>query len=458
MTAGGAATSSPQSQVGTLVMPDFTTRPSDPSFASGDWTTRNFPWKESRNAAVPSLVGPPSQSYVARANTLNQGAADWDFGFGCFPDGPYLNKPDDGNGWNGVQTNGNVIPDIQDIWYLDSRNGNCFSPNRQVPSSMIFGSIPTGVQRFQPWQTLLFHARPDDYGHPGYGVTAAGAVSASLPPYLQHAPFSTLPDHLVADSFWMPVVEPYAISEPFSTAGKINMNYQIVPFTYIHRDTGVRAVMKNVNFPAYAAADYPSYKCELQGGSDLATRTPGLPNRYNIDLKPGQPATNANIPPTLQEFEARFANKDLFRSPTEISDIDFVPAGVSSPGQMASFWQQHPLTGTNLRNEPYVNIYPRLTTKSNTYTVHLQVQTLRKATGSNPTQWTEGKDTVLSEYRGSSTFERYVDTGDKSLPDFASAFASDPTVTLGSYPDPNNGSNRTSAYKFRVLVTKRFSP
>ncbi len=36
----------------------------------------------------------------------------------------------------------------------------------------------------------------------------------------------------------MPVVEPYPISEPLSTAGRINMNYQIVPFTYINRDNG----------------------------------------------------------------------------------------------------------------------------------------------------------------------------------------------------------------------------
>ena len=47
------------------------------------------------------------------------------------------------------------------------------------------------------------------------------------------------------DLFTMPVVEPYAISEPFSTAGKINMNYQIVPFTYIDRSTGVKAVLNS---------------------------------------------------------------------------------------------------------------------------------------------------------------------------------------------------------------------
>ena len=43
------------------------------------------------------------------------------------------------------------------------------------------------------------------------------------------------PDHLFLDLFWMQVVEPYAISEPFSTAGKVNLNYQMLPFRNIRR-------------------------------------------------------------------------------------------------------------------------------------------------------------------------------------------------------------------------------
>ena len=31
----------------------------------------------------------------------------------------------------------------------------------------------------------------------------------------------------------MPFVEPYLISEPLSTAGRVNLNYQIAPFSYI---------------------------------------------------------------------------------------------------------------------------------------------------------------------------------------------------------------------------------
>ncbi len=48
----------------------------------------------------------------------------------------------------------------------------------------------------------------------------------------------------------MPVVEPYAISQPFTTAGKINLNYQIQPFTSITRATGIYSLMKSTKFVA----------------------------------------------------------------------------------------------------------------------------------------------------------------------------------------------------------------
>ena len=63
-----------------------------------------------------------------------------------------------------------------------------------------------------------------------------------------------------------------------------------------------------------------------------------------------------------------------------------------------------------------------------------------------------GKDQVLSEYRGSSIIERYIDANDQMLSnvDFAQAIggggASDPSLNLDRY------------YKFRVVSTKRFAP
>lgn len=51
----------------------------------------------------------------------------------------------------------------------------------------------------------------------------------------------------------------------------------------------------------------------------------------------------------------------------------------------------HYLTGDNSRERPYATIYPRLTTKSNTYTVHMCVQPLKKVKSGPADIWTEAR-------------------------------------------------------------------
>ena len=133
--------------------------------------------------------------------------------------------------------------------------------------------------------------------------------------------------------------------------------------------------------------------------------------------------------------------------------------------QIQSFWATSgALTGDNLREKPYGDLYARVTAKSNTYTIYMRVQSLRKrpiplgAAGAAPAAtaagfltWDETKDQVLSEYRGSTTIERYLDPMDRRF---------DPTNTetlkKGDYIDPNYQSLEP-AYKFRVVEVKRFS-
>ena len=276
---------------------------------------------------------------------------------------------------------------------------------------MMLGSLPTGIQRNRPWQTLLFHSRPEDPNHPGR---------------------TNPPDHLLADLFWMPVVEPYAVSQPLATSGKVNMNYQIQPFTYIKRDTGLRAVMKATKFLALESGLVNTYK-PLDPGNDFAR----VPNRRRaIDLDK-----------TLAAFDAKFAGGDLFRSATQICEMDLIPKGHT--GTMAAFWQANQLTGDNLREKPYVDIYPRLTTKSNTFTVHIRTQVLKKARSTPPDEWVPGRDLVASEYQGSSIVERYIDPADTTLPDFAQLAISDPT---------SSALDIDSYYRYRILNTQRFSP
>jgi uncharacterized protein (TIGR02600 family) len=411
-------------------------------------------------SGTPSSCGPQNPYVPACVGTAvtrtNGGPGDWDTGIGNLMDGAYMNKPDEGDSRLFSHSNQGQSLSVPRYPYILNQPGYgfassppgsvYFSPDRQVPSALMFGSIPTGVQSFKPWQTLLFNPKPEDQKHPGLGAPVDGP------------PFATPPDYLIADLFWMPVVEPYAISQPFSTAGKINMNYQILPFTYIKRQTGLYAVMKATKFLALPASDALYYKPWVAGtvykqNYGMGINSPITPNRRRT----------INIPATLQACDTKF-NTDIYKSAAEICGLNLVPNSVAgeptwSGSNMATFWQQNPLTGTNLRDKPYVDIYPRLTTKSNTYTVHFWVQSLKQATtNANAGQFVDpngtassSKDSVVSEYRGSTTIERYIDPNDPRISnvDFAAKFANNPS-------DP--AANMNQYYKFRVVGVKRFSP
>ena len=127
---------------------------------------------------------------------------------------------------------------------------------------------------------------------------------------------------------------------------------------------------------------------------------------------------------------------------------------LDAPNKRAAFWTANAQTGDNYRERLYAHIYPRLTTKSNTYTVHYRVQTLRQrpSTGdvdpeSHYLKWDEARDSVLSELRGHTTIERFVDPEDKR---FRSSQKEDRLdVEQQSIED---------AYRFRIIYHKRFSP
>jgi hypothetical protein len=149
-----------------------------------------------------------------------------------------------------------------------------------------------------------------------------------------------------------------------------------------------------------------------------------------------------DIDQTLTGVRRRFADNDLFRSEAEICSLWLVPQGQTYDG-MQVFWQTRNLTGDNVRERSYANLYPRLTTRSNTYTVHFRVQTLKKAKNGLATEWNEATNLVTSDFRGSSVIERYLDTSDNTIPDYATA----------ANPAPLD-----NFYKVRVIETKQFNP
>jgi len=152
---------------------------------------------------------------------------------------------------------------------------------------------------------------------------------------------------------------------------------------------------------------------------------------------------------TVAQIENKFATNsvDAYLSESEICTVPLVPLGQASDNvadtqaALDSFWNGFAaaggLTGDNLRELPYAQLYGRLTTRSNSYTVHVRVQVLQKLPHDpNQNVWNEGTDLVLGDWRGSYEIERYLDPA---------AVAPAPGTPLGPY-------------KFRIVSARRFAP
>jgi len=393
---------------------------------------------------------------VPFVQNANGGTGDWDNGPHFVLDGAYCNKADEGarrhehgRSQASGQYDEDAAPYIGWPWNPQdsvTEQSTFFSPNRQIASPITFGSLPTGVLRALPWQTLLF--RPAKSYFPG-GINHPGSA------------FFGPPDHLLLDLFWMPVVEPYPISEPFSTAGKINLNAQVVPFTNIVRTTGLRAVLQSVKVAALNPNQkdtsgkpfVQNYKvCGSPGAGGGSGGGYGVVVRRNIDINS-----------TVREIQDRLDKNKPFISASEICDIPLIPADLpgsvntgikdSTPvgsfdNLLSNFWRNQSLTGDNTLERPYSYIYPRLTTRSNTYTVHVHVQTLKQTKHSaGMDDFVDGRDQVTGDFRGSFVVERYLD------PNSAGFYRTD-----GTQSDEKDSQATLGPYRFRVVSSKQFAP
>lgn len=270
------------------------------------------------------------------------------------------------------------------------------------------------------------------------------------------------------DLFWMPVIEPYAISEPFSTAGKINLNYAIAPFSYIRRATAIYGVMKSeepLMLPNSASKiyklwdhetnDYTGYNLPNSAANMAATTDANLKTlrlewgkAFNGQAPYDKMRRPINMDETLKQFDERFAAGDIYRSASEICEMHLVRDGELLTDYTATgsnnIWSKCLITGENTRERPYTNIYARTTTRSNTYQVHYRVQLLQKARSTSASKWNETKDRITAEQRGSVLLERYLDPNDPNLPDYVANPAA--AGALDDY------------YRFRVIGKKLFTP
>jgi len=124
-----------------------------------------------------------------------------------------------------------------------------------------------------------------------------------------------------------------------------------------------------------------------------------------------------------------------------------IPEGERWRGRnaMEKFWKDHKLTGDNVKERPYTNLQPRLTTKSNSFTVHMVAQSITKVKGTDPDTFDVRRDKVTAEYRGSAIIERTIDPNDPDIPDYP------------RNPDRDNP-NLDLFYTYRLTNVKRFAP
>lgn len=436
----------------------------------------NLPWPGHNHRSQRT----PQFPKTAEATAVSQRYGDFDIGFGGLQGGAFINKPDGGNlistekgTEEGLKLDLTIDDDANEveIAYMERRlkdfflripyfhggyqeSGSAhFSPNRMVSSPVMMGSLPTGVKAQDPWRTLLFRPDINSVDTNGSPTTHPGAKSP--------------PDHLLLDLFWMPVVEPYAISEPFSTAGKINLNYQILPFPHIRRATGVHGLLKSERIPSLpiggrdgGLGPHRDRNFERLMYDNAANRRTYEETHWHHRWRGKWLYRNIDADETLEDFDKKFHEDfTLFRSASQICEMHLVPDVMEMPPgvrftegefsdtdldtetRMKAYWKTHRATSDNLRERPYANIYGRATTQTNTWRIHYRVQRLKKSRESTPGSFNLETDSVGAEQRGETLIERYIDPNDPDLPDFTR----------------NSQQNLDKFYRFRVLNTKRFA-
>ncbi len=418
---------------------------------------------------------------------------DFDNNMGLLVDGCYINKPDEGNShslyqrtsdkdlnaWELRRDYGDFPYFVRD-WLHEAGSPSYFSPNRITSGPGMFGSLPSGALQNKPWQTLLFRPAAGS-GHPG--APSKTYDGKSIPGGKDPA------DHYFLDLFWMPVVEPYAISEPLSTAGKVNLNYQILPFRNVKRNSSMRGIFRSELMVLVPTKGYDPTKSNNTGAPSLYTKeykhNSGRGSGWHWRDKPNGGFLQGKRlraviqePRTLDQFQQRFDAGKIFKSASEICEVHLVPQQVAermgittSRNQLVTytpevaqmengkFWKDHAAIGDNSRERAYGNIYSRVTTKSNTFKVHYRGQVLKQGRrlDNNYSAWDPELDSVVGEYRGSSIVERYLDPNSDQIIDYAAIIGGSGQTFQQITANPNYHTI-DDYHRFRIVNPTRFAP
>ena len=347
---------------------------------------------------------------------------DWETGLGVYEDGPFVSRcrlmPGAYFSRQSL-TNAKLVPDTE--------------PLSQMSSAISFGAIPSGAfgdakdDTPRPWQTLLFCPNPAGRTTPSSQQGRYDGVTHD------HFGFASPPDHLWLEFFTMPVTAPWPMTSNFATEGKVNLNHQFMPFTWMQRATALHGALKGVRLTAIPTAAMIAAAGSAKGHDDGIALDATF--RYEVDADK-----------TVQGINQRLDAGDVFRSPSEICEqflfpkrieghtydgADFTPPDPAKYkiGELTDWWNgeaDNPAdafeaTGDNLREEPYAQLYPRLCTQSNVYRVHYRVQVLHKSRATTPDVWDDDHDHIASERRGNCVIERRFTPSATALPDPATS-------------------------------------
>lgn len=355
------------------------------------------------NAIAATPLGLDGALQVRSGNDPGGRAGDWETGAGVHEDGALINRC--GSQPQGSMARGSVA----------ASNGSAAMP---FASAVGFGAIPSGAfgdahdATPRPWQTLLFCPNPAGR------MTPAGERGRYDTTAHDHAGFASPQDHLWLELFSHPITEPWPMTCNFSTEGKVNMNFQVLPWMWLRRATAMHGALQGVRITAIPTRALMSEGHSAKGNDDGSPI--GEEFRYAV-----------NAEPTLAAFDQRFDANDVFRTPSEICEMFLVPKRIvghrydgegfapADPDSLAAkdmlaWWQgdaadqrdAFEATGDNARESPYAQLYPRLCTQSNVYRVHYRVQLLRKSRATLPATWDDANDHVIVERRGSDVIER----------------------------------------------------
>ena len=344
--------------------------------------------KFASNATPAVPLGLKGAKQIAVGSDPGGRLGDWESGPGVYEDGPLINRLS-----------------LQPGACL-TREATTAAPASRPFSAVNFGALPSGLfgdaadATSRPWQTLLFCPNPA-----GRVSSASGRGRYDETAH-DHFGFATPQDHLWLEFFWNPATGPWPMSANFASEGKVNMNYQVLPWTWLRRATAMHGALQGVRMAAISTNSLTSETGSAKGGGAGAPQAQEF--RYAVDADK-----------TLAAFDRRFAANDIFRTPSEICEMFLVPKRISghdygdasdpekfNANDMTAWWQDFAATGDNLREAPYAQLCSRLCTQSNVYRVHYRVQLLKKSRSTPPEEWDEDRDNVVAERRGSHVIER----------------------------------------------------